>query len=217
MSRNARDTCRWCSVGIDTTNNREFCSRACYFAFVADRKAKRIQHSCEWCGRLYESGDSRQTFCSHSCAASATNRKRADKEHRPLANCGTCGKRLSTPTATFCSQQCRADDKVKRWLNGEVFSEGRAWGDVTDWMRNYLFSLRGRQCWECGWEQANASTGVVPVEIDHIDGDSSNNLFDNLRVLCPNCHSLTPTFRGLNKESARSGTRKSKRSKPRLA
>ena len=35
----------------------------------------------------------------------------------------------------------------------------------------------------------------IKFEIDHIDGNNSNNLRENLRVLCPNCHSLTPTWR----------------------
>lgn len=35
----------------------------------------------------------------------------------------------------------------------------------------------------------------ITLELDHIDGDRFNNNFYNLRVLCPNCHSQTPTFR----------------------
>jgi hypothetical protein len=42
----------------------------------------------------------------------------------------------------------------------------------------------------------------IPLELDHIDGNHQNNALDNLRLLCPNCHSLTPTFRGKNKRSA---------------
>jgi len=36
-------------------------------------------------------------------------------------------------------------------------------------------------------------------ELDHIDGDSSNHLLSNLRMLCPNCHSQTETFRSKNR------------------
>jgi hypothetical protein len=42
----------------------------------------------------------------------------------------------------------------------------------------------------------------IPLELDHIDGNHQNNALENLRLLCPNCHSLTPTFRGRNKRSA---------------
>jgi hypothetical protein len=39
----------------------------------------------------------------------------------------------------------------------------------------------------------------LPLEVDHIDGDWQNNLLRNLRLLCPNCHSVTDTYRGRNK------------------
>jgi hypothetical protein len=39
----------------------------------------------------------------------------------------------------------------------------------------------------------------IPLELDHIDGNSSNHLLENLRLLCPNCHALTSTYRGRNK------------------
>lgn len=38
----------------------------------------------------------------------------------------------------------------------------------------------------------------IPLELDHINGDKYDNTKDNLRLLCPNCHALTPTYRGKN-------------------
>lgn len=38
----------------------------------------------------------------------------------------------------------------------------------------------------------------IPLELEHINGDSSDNRLENLTLLCPNCHSLTPTYRGKN-------------------
>jgi hypothetical protein len=40
--------------------------------------------------------------------------------------------------------------------------------------------------------------GPIPLELDHIDGDRRNSDPSNLRLLCPNCHALTPTYRGRN-------------------
>lgn len=38
----------------------------------------------------------------------------------------------------------------------------------------------------------------ITLELDHIDGNNQNHHENNLRLLCPNCHSQTDTFRGRN-------------------
>ena len=70
-------------------------------------------------------------------------------------------------------------------------------------LRRYLFVKFGRNCSLCGCNKINPITNVVPLEIDHIDGDADNNSESNLQLLCPHCHSLTPSFRNLNKGKGR--------------
>jgi 5-methylcytosine-specific restriction endonuclease McrA len=55
------------------------------------------------------------------------------------------------------------------------------------------------KCSKCGWCEVNPSTGKCPLESHHIDGDASNCDLQNLKILCPNCHSLTSTYKALNK------------------
>ncbi|MGD8784757.1 MAG: HNH endonuclease signature motif containing protein [Thioalkalispiraceae bacterium] len=42
----------------------------------------------------------------------------------------------------------------------------------------------------------------IPLELDHINGDNKDNRLNNLRLLCPNCHALTPTYRSKNSAKA---------------
>jgi hypothetical protein len=41
----------------------------------------------------------------------------------------------------------------------------------------------------------------IPLELDHEDGNPYNHKVNNLRLLCPNCHTLTSTYRAKNKRS----------------
>lgn len=67
-------------------------------------------------------------------------------------------------------------------------------------MRGYVerHNLIEYRCVTCGCD-GNWQGGLISLEIDHIDGDNSNNELSNLRYLCPNCHALTETYRGKNK------------------
>lgn len=53
------------------------------------------------------------------------------------------------------------------------------------------------ECFTCGITDWNGKS--LPLELDHIDGNPTNHNIDNLRMLCPNCHSQTETFRAKNR------------------
>ena len=65
--------------------------------------------------------------------------------------------------------------------------------------RLFEAGIKKPQCELCGWAE-KAKDGRIPVELDHINGSHSDNRLENLRILCPNCHSLQPTHRGKNKK-----------------
>jgi Zn finger protein HypA/HybF involved in hydrogenase expression len=60
--------------------------------------------------------------------------------------------------------------------------------------------LKEHRCECCGLDEWLGE--LIPLELDHIDGDHSNNTIENLKILCPNCHAKTPTYRGKNKKKS---------------
>ena len=115
--------------------------------------------------------------------------------------CLNCGSQCINK---YCSNKCQRsyEQKVweKKWLSGEVsgFSKTDYWGNIPDRIRTYLFNKYDSKCSKCGWGEVNPFTGRVPLEVEHIDGDFTNNRPENVTLLCPNCHSLTATYRGAN-------------------
>jgi hypothetical protein len=104
--------------------------------------------------------------------------------------------------STVCSGKSLRKRKLDAWLSGESDgSRGRI--ALQHCVRDYMLEQCGHKCSECGWNRINPTTGKCPLEVDHIDGDHTNNKIENLRVLCPNCHSVTPTYKSLNKGKGR--------------
>lgn len=118
--------------------------------------------------------------------------------------CRNCNKPLTISGKTYCNNNCQKEyeykEYIRKWKLGEVDgTTGGTWIDISGYIRRYIFEKYNFQCTQCGWSKINQYTGTIPLEIEHIDGDAKNNKEENLALLCPNCHSLTKTYRGANK------------------
>ena len=126
-----------------------------------------------------------------------------------LKFCAGCGTKLIIRhKIKFCSNKCQKAleyrTSVDLWKKGKLSGGiGITARNLSSWLRRYLIEKYDNKCSFCGWNKKHPLTGVIPLEVDHIDGDSENNLESNLRLLCPNCHALTPFYKNLNKGKGR--------------
>ena len=94
------------------------------------------------------------------------------------------------------------NEYITRWKEGKE-SGMRGKTSISAHIRKYLFIKYHNKCARCGWSEINKTSGKVPLEVEHIDGSHINNKEENLILICPNCHSLTSTYRALNMGSGR--------------
>lgn len=105
---------------------------------------------------------------------------------------------------TYCDNRCQQEYQGK--IRYRDFKGGQYVGKLIqyrtgEWTRRLLIEEFGYSCATCGGMEWNGHQLVL--EVNHIDGDAKNNVLINLEFLCPNCHSLTSTYRAKNKNCTR--------------
>lgn len=151
--------------------------------------------NCKTCNSVFEvTKSSEKIFCNHSCSASFNNKQR--KKEKFLI-CPCCEKQFKKTFSKqiYCSPSCSS--LIKRKDLFKSIELGNAKLPQRNY-KNYLIHKHGEKCMDCGWNKTNPYSNKIPIELEHIDGNSENNELSNLKLLCPNCHSLTPTYKYLN-------------------
>ena len=171
---------------------------------------------CLFCGKVIDfdkkscvSEYNIRLFCNHRCAASYNNFNRK----RPMAKkyyCINCGKETNKG-CKYCSTKCQSEYNYKvyinKWKNNEVNGLSGKYS-ISKHIRKYFFEKYNNKCSRCGWGETNPFTNKIPLEVHHKDGNYKNNIEDNLELLCPNCHSLTHTYKSANIGNGRQDRKK---------
>ncbi|MFD6354496.1 HNH endonuclease [Nocardia tengchongensis] len=191
--------CEQCGA---TTSNKRFCSNACHLRGTEEQRAssRRRPRPCPNCGTVI------RTRGAQSCSRAYADQLRRSPIS-PCQRCGTIERDRRNLRGPYCSWTCYNEDRYERtggfarwlkaWLSGEQ-SGTTLDGKPDHRIRQALVQLRGQACEECGWDRVNPVSKRVPLHVDHITGDRARNRPDELRLLCPNCHSLTTNYQHLN-------------------
>lgn len=81
-----------------------------------------------------------------------------------------------------------------RIATAQILVKGSSFQSYKLKKRLFKEGLKTQQCEECGWSK-QTSGGHLPLELHHVNGDRTDNRLKNLKILCPNCHSLTLSYR----------------------
>lgn len=85
----------------------------------------------------------------------------------------------------------------------KILVENSTYGSTLK-LKNRLIknNLLQNKCYVCGLSDEWMGK-PISLELEHINGDKFDNRIENLTILCPNCHSQTPSFRGRNKNKGK--------------
>lgn len=181
-----------------------FCSRTC----LNNSRTKKVSVSCANCGKkilkipaqvkLNKTG---LFFCDRRCKNQAQHEKKLFDKTKIL-NCYKCGGsveadyRASKKLCKKCNPPTRPKEKIDfhKVLLGEIIIK------YYNSFRKFLLKtgLKQNKCDDCGISKWRGKPLIV--QIHHDDGNIYNNKLENLKMLCPNCHSQTPTWGTKNKK-----------------
>lgn len=181
--------CEWCHA---PTENPKFCSLSCS-AYSQNakglagerRQSQRVQRPCEACAQPTLN----PLYCSRKCARSRTG----SRKKKPSLTCEWCAVIITGKGTRFCTQNCAV--KFARWM---MIFDGSASAQTLKKGHIDIYGVKCSICLSTDWFGK-----PIPVILDHVNGHADDNTWENTRLVCPNCDTFLPTFKGRNKGNGR--------------
>jgi len=208
--------CEYCKIDFNKSiceynnslrlNLKHFCSLSCSAKYggvlrkqkfgLVKQEYYRNPKKCKTCDKVINySFRNINNFCGSSCSAKFNNFNRVVKNRVIEKTCSHCG--LATINKKFCDLKCFFSHRKNKTI--KFIESGEKVADKT--FKRYLVEKNGHKCQMCGVIEWGGKP--VLLILDHANGNSEDCSFDNLRLICSNCDTLTPTYKGRNKGNGR--------------
>lgn len=155
-------------------------------------------------------------FCCLSCSATYNNKLYPKREkgvvypsevslfltkNKDPIKCAACENYFvpDRKNRMYCSVDCNRDYFFHYVEKYNTFTQPGCLTSCSKTIRRYLIKKHGNKCTICSVSGDNWNGKPMTLVVDHIDGDAYNYNVSNIRLVCHNCDSQLPTYKGRNK------------------
>ena len=163
---------------------------------------------CERCQKEHDGTFGSGRFCSKQCANTRvfSEETKLSKKTKMIAYFTNLKENDPIKYAKYCEKQRTNGllSSVEQGKKMRAYYDTKPWNELgKDGKRRRVIDEQEKHCSHCGLSEWRGQP--ITLELEHKDGNHMNDERDNLEAVCPNCHSLTDTWRGKNQGNSKQG------------